>query len=363
MWQSAVRHIAVGLFFYTGVNGLPLAAYANCVPDPSARAVDNHAAAAWPRHEPSALRLDAQKISALDQILPAQYPRLRSLLIVRDKQLAYAYYRADLNEGSLHNVRSVTKSVLSSLVGVALKDKLWPHLQVPLAELISSWPKDQPSSAVTLAQLLSFTAGFDPATSGGTIAELLTGPTLERARGRSLVVAPGAQFFYSNMDSHLVSVALTQRTGKNAAAFAQDTLFAALGIQSFEWPQDREGHSMGASHLEMRSSDMAKLGQLWLQQGCWGGQQLLDSAYVKAAVQPQNAGGPPSNRPYGYLWWISKVPGTEVPSFYANGFGGQYVYVVPNWSLVVVATSEVVDATNDNTGPILIRHVFPAVRP
>ena len=75
------------------------------------------------------------------------------------------------------------------------------------------------------------------------------------------------------------------------------------------------------------------------------------------------AGGPPANRPYGHLWWISKVPGTEVPSFFAVGFGGQYIYVVPTWELVVVATSEVVDATNDNTGPILARHVLPAVRP
>ena len=341
----------------------PWAAQAQCAIDAAANAVDSAPAAVWPRGEPSALGLDAQKIATLDQLLPTQYPRLRSLLIVRNKQLAYAYHRADLSESSLHNVRSVTKSVLSSLVGVALNKKLWPGTQVTLAEMLPSWPQDQPSSQVSLAQLLSFTAGFDPATSGGTIAELLTDPTLERARGRSLVAAAGVQFYYSNMDSHLVSVALTQRTGKNAAAFAKDTLFAALGIQTFEWPQDREGHSMGASHLQLRSSDMAKIGLLWLQQGCWGGQQLLDPAYVKTALQPHSAGGPPSNRPYGYLWWISKVPGTEVPSFYANGFGGQYVYVVPSWSLVLVGTSEVVDATNDNTGPILIRHVFPVVRP
>ncbi|MFM8899888.1 MAG: serine hydrolase domain-containing protein [Burkholderiales bacterium] len=337
--------------------------HANCIRDNAAQAVDGRPGATWPRGEPSALRLDAQKIAALDQRLPSEHPRLRSLLIVRDKQLAYAYHRADLTESGLHNVRSVTKSVLSSLVGVALQDKLWPHLQVPLSELIASWPKGEPSSAVTLAQLLSLTAGFDPAASGGTIAELLTGPTLERARQRSLVATPGAQFVYSNMDSHLVSVALTERAGRNAAKLAQDTLFAALGIETFEWPQDRDGHNMGASHMQLRSSDMAKIGQLWLQQGCWGGRQLLDPAYVKAAVQPQSAGGPPSNRPYGYLWWISKVPGTEVPSFYANGFGGQYIYVVPDWSLVLVATAEVVDATNDNTGPILARHVLPAVRP
>ncbi len=341
---------------------LPGAVKANCMADASPQAVDSNPAAVWPRGDPSALRLDAQKLQALNQLLPEQHPRLRSLLIVRDKQLAYAYHRADLQADSLHNVRSVTKSVLSSLVGVALNKKLWPGTEVTLAELIQPGSPDPSSGRVTLAHLLSFTAGFDPEASTGSIHELLTGRTLERARNRRLVATPGTRFFYSNMDSHWVSVALTQRAGKNAAAFAQDTLFASLGIQTFDWPQDREGHSMGASELQLRSSDMAKLGLLWLQQGCWGGRQLLDAAYVSRALQPHSAGGPPSNRPYGYLWWISKVPGTEVPSYYANGFGGQYIYVVPSWSLVV-ATSEVVDTTNDNTGPILVRHVLPAVRP
>ena len=124
----------------------PWAAHAQCAIDAAANAVDSGPAAVWPRGEPSALGLDAQKIATLDQLLPTQYPRLRSLLIVRNKQLAYAYHRADLSESSLHNVRSVTKSVLSSLVGVALNKKLWPGTQVTLAEMLPSWPQDQPSS-------------------------------------------------------------------------------------------------------------------------------------------------------------------------------------------------------------------------
>jgi CubicO group peptidase (beta-lactamase class C family) len=360
--RSALFHCGVGAVFWLFAV-LPGAGHANCLNDESPNAVDSKPIAVWPRGDPAALRLDVQKLQVLNQLLPEQYPRLRSLLIVRDKQLAYAYHRADLQADSLHNVRSVTKSVLSSLVGVALNKKLWPGTEVTLAELIQAWPQNQPSGQVSLAQLLSFTAGFDPAASTGTIDELLNGPTLDRARNRHLVTVPGVQFFYSNMDSHLVSVALTQRTGKNAAAFAQDTLFASLGIQVFDWPKDRDGHSMGASHLQLRSSDMAKIGQLWLQQGCWGGQPILDPAYVSRALQAHSAGGPPSNRPYGYQWWISKVPGTQVPSYYALGFGGQYIYVVPSWSLVVVATAEVVDSTNDNTGPVLARLVLPAVKP
>jgi hypothetical protein len=92
-------------------------------------------------------------------------------------------------------------------------------------------------------------------------------------------------------------------------------------------------------------------------------QQFLSLAYVKTSVQPQSAGGLLRDRPYDHLWRVSKVPGTGMQSHHANVLGGQYICVVPSWSLMLVATSEVVDATNDNTGPILIRHVFPAVRP
>ncbi len=155
---------------------------------------------------------------------------------------------------------------------------------------------------------------------------------------------PGEVFRYDNPASDLLAAVLGKAVGERPAAFARQHLFAPLGIERTEWRVDEQGHDLGHRGLSLRTRDMAKLGQLFLQEGTWQGRQLVPRAYVLAATDRQNAGGPPVGLAYGYLWWVAPSAASR-QTFVASGFGGQILWVHAPLDLVVAVTSEVSEAS------------------
>jgi len=163
---------------------------------------------------------------------------------------------------------------------------------------------DTRTKEITLRQLLTMTAGFEgPADTVASYAAL--DDPVRTGMSRPLFAAPGQTFSYDNGSAHMVSAVLSRVTNSSASKFAEQHLFGPLGIERYRWPADRRGNNLGHNALALTTRGMAKLGQLHLQDGAWGGKQLLPMAYVRAATSKQNAGGPPVGLDYGYFWWVA----------------------------------------------------------
>lgn len=190
---------------------------------------------------------------------------------------------------------------------------------------------------------------------------MLSDDVVEASIGQPMAKEPGEEFNYNEGGSHLLSAVLTKTTGQSALAYAHENLFGPLGIDSapdatieadpanlqrferagFVWADDGRGHSMGGFGLKLTTRDMAKLGYLYLQDGRWEESQIVPRGYLRASTREQvetevetgygTAG-------YGYLWWTREVEGYR--AFYASGYGGQFIYVIPELDLVAVIVSE-----------------------
>lgn len=150
--------------------------------------------------------------------------------------------------------------------------------------------------------------------------------------------SPGEAFAYCGTNPSLLSIMITRKTGQSAEEYALDNLFKYLGISNYLWLQAYE-YSSGSYGLSLTSRDMAKLGLLYLRKGRWKDKQVVPAAWVEASTMEHIRTGYPltPGRGYGFLWWVGCFAGYD--SFYAFGYGGQYIAVIPALDMVVVITS------------------------
>jgi CubicO group peptidase (beta-lactamase class C family) len=258
------------------------------------------------------------------------------------------------------NIESVGKTILSTLIGIALGEGKLRSLDQTLGELLPAYATvmSPPVAAITLRQLLTMTSGLPPdegfyptifSTGQDWVAWILK---------RGLAGPPGT-FRYSSAGSHLLSAVLSHATGRSALDYAREKLFDPLGISTrpatevmvapgslddyeragFAWPTDPQGRYIGGGGQKLTARDMARFGQLWLQNGRWGDRQLVPSAWIQAA-QTDRVPVPASLRPaeaYGYQVWLGPADGHA--ALFAFGFAGQLIEMVPDLGLVVAVLS------------------------
>jgi CubicO group peptidase (beta-lactamase class C family) len=311
----------------------------------------------WPTSTPEAQGIDSNVLAdAMDSIRVRHIP-VHSLLIERHGTIVLDAYFSPFADNETHNVASVTKSVTSTLVGIALGEHRLADLNTSVLSLLPNAgnPTDDPRKArVTLANLLSMTSGLDCGAEGGRnfLQQMEHSPHWASfALARSETAEPGSTFDYCAGNMHLVSAVLTQTTGTSAAEFARRELFQPLGIEHAVWPSDADGVSHGFSDLKLQPRDMAKLGYLWLHNGVWEGQQIVPASYLADALTA-HANVEPGVQ-YGYGMWIYSGRGHAggPADFEANGDGGQRIAVVPADDMVIVTTGSGLDA-NDVTSLI-----------
>jgi CubicO group peptidase (beta-lactamase class C family) len=151
-----------------------------------------------------------------------------------------------------------------------------------------------------------------------------------------LLAEPGARMQYSTGNTHLLSAIITKATGKTTWQFAQETLAKPLGFSLAPWPRDPQGIYFGGNDMLMTPRQMLAFGELYLNRGRSGGRQLVPEQWIETSLVPRGRSNF-SEQMYGYGWWIRELAGQE--AFYAWGFGGQFIFVVPSLELVVVSTS------------------------
>lgn len=306
--------------------------------EPSSVSLAPEAGEGWKVSTPEAQGMDADVLAQAFRHIEKS-PELRtaySLLVVRNGFLVAEGYFGHGSRTKLNDVRSVTKSVTSLLAGIALEKGFFRGLDEPLARFLPEHvDSEDPRRAITLENLLTMRSGlrWDEHAHGD-----LDPTAMSRAVDSVRYVLqhpvsdePGQVFRYSTGDSQLLAAALRRATGETPARFAEKHLFAPLGITDFRWEAHRDGLSYGGMRLFLTARDMAKIGQMCLDRGVWEGRQVVPSRWIETSTRAHVRwrGGA-----YGYLWWV------RPEGYAAQGWGGQYVYVLPGPRLVVVLTAD-----------------------
>jgi CubicO group peptidase (beta-lactamase class C family) len=332
----------------------------------------------WPTSTPEAQGLNPVKLDSLVQEIRGgeTYPDVNSLLIIRNGFLVVEAYFHGYDAKTLHMVQSVTKSFTSALVGIAIEQGFIKGIHQRILDFFPDTASiknlDDRKRAIRIEDLLTMRTGTD------FYEREFGSPNFELNRlatgwdtyylNRPMISDPGTGFRYDTGGTVLLSAVLKNASGKHADEFADKYLFDPLGITKRFWIKNSEGypHSGGGLHLIPR--DMAKLGQLYLQKGIWEGEQVVPAEWIDESFKPYVIFNLPEDHPYkgyGYYWWILKIDPQDESKGYiytALGLWGQFIFVIPEYELVVTVNS---DARGPNEGhPIsfLYSHILPAVQ-
>lgn len=269
-------------------------------------------------------------------------PRLYSLIVAQRGSIVLERYFNGRRATSTANVKSVSKSVIAALVGIAADRKLL-SLNDPIGKYFPDLT-DPAKRAITVEDLLTMRSGLESTSSRNYGAWVQSRNWVRFALARPVVAEPGAQMIYSTGNSHLLSAILTKATGKSTLQFAQEALAKPLGFTLSPWMRDPQGIYFGGNEMVMTPHQMLAFGEMYRNGGMANGRQIVPKKFVDETFEPRGRSRI-SGREYGYGWWIrdmagpSTSPGTGRKAYYAWGFGGQYIYIVPGLDLTVVSTS------------------------
>ena len=266
-------------------------------------------------------------------------PRLNSLLVSwRGEQIVERYYHG-ARAGRATNIKSASKTVMSALVGIAVDRGLIASIDEPIAQY---FPKllgadaDEKKRAITVGDLLTMRSGLESTSNRNYGSWVSSSNWVRYALERPIVRDPGARMIYSTGNTHLLSAILTQVSG-STWKFAEEALAQPLGFALPRWPTDPQGIYFGGNDMELTPRQMLAFGELYLNGGRFEGKQVISEAWVRESLTPRTRSWRDTRRLYGYCWWIRELAGFR--TFYAWGYGGQFIFVVPDLELVAVTTS------------------------
>lgn len=301
----------------------------------------------WRVSTPEAHGLDPSRIRSCYQSAAA-LENIYSLLIVRDGELlGEAYFNGSRVDAATPSA-SVTKSITSALVGLALREGRLASLEQRLHEFFPEidWRSPDPRKAmITLRQVLQMRSGYPWEERDGYLAALFSQPSwIPRLGDFPLLGDPGTRFGYSNLTAHVMGIVVARATGQSLHEFAQSHLFGPVGMEVRGWPIDADGYYFGSGDAAFPPRSMAKFGQLYLDDGLWNGAAVLPPGWVEQSLEAysHNVYGSEildsiRGLGYGYLWWSASCGSRRVD--FAWGHGGQLIFVVRELDMVIVATA------------------------
>ncbi len=353
-------------------------AIAGCAPAPGAPQDAPWPTKGWATSTPEAEGLDAATLAALDrEFAGGTFGQVTGMLVVRhgkvvfEKSYAhdfdrlfqgrdqtrgpYNYYDPDWHpfyrHGPLHTMQSVSKSVTSALVGIAIRRGELPGVDARFLPYVDDFrlPDADPRRVdLTIKHLLTMTSGIkwdestvaytDPANSCAGMEK--SDDWIQFVLDQPMADTPGTTFVYNSGATELLAHLLKKVTGKQADEYATEHLFAPLGITDTYWKRTPLGLSDTEGGLYLTARDLAKIGYLYLHDGVWDGRRLLPEGWVKASTTPlvDTRPGQPRSRKYGYQWWVLPYGDGSRQAYAALGYGGQRLIVVPEHQLIAVFT-------------------------
>jgi CubicO group peptidase (beta-lactamase class C family) len=305
----------------------------------------------WPTQEwqattPEKQDMDGSVLERITRYVQDSRLEVDSVVVVRHGYIVYEkYFRAPWNKDRIHNIHSITKSVMGSLIGIAVQQGKIGSLN---DKMVDYFPNrtiqnlDERKKSVTLLNLITMKGGFDwsewtyPYTDprNPMIQALRSNDTVQFVLDRPMATKPGKTWEYNGGYSEIFSAIVTDRTGMNTLEFAKKNLFNPLGITRLVWRTDRQGLYDAAGGLSMTPRDMAKYGYLILNRGVWEGRQIVPADFVAQSIKTQTTFS--DNAGYGYhSWWTLPQDGY----YCASGVYGQEIYIVEKKDMVVVTTA------------------------
>ena len=267
-------------------------------------------------------------------------PRLHSLLVSRHGELLLERYYSGRGPDDLENVKSVSKSILSALVGIAIEQGILGGVDISVDRYFSelSSVESRPAKAgITLEDLLTMRSGLRTTSNRNYGTWVLSDNWVVSALRQPLEATPGQEMRYSTGNTHLLSAILTTASGRSTLEFAREVLAEPLGFELAPWPRDPQGIYFGGNDMRLTPRQMLAFGELYLNAGRRGERQIVPASWVDASLRPRSKSPHGEARYYGYGWWICTLAGYQVP--HAWGHGGQFIMLVPELDLVIVTTS------------------------
>jgi CubicO group peptidase (beta-lactamase class C family) len=272
-------------------------------------------------------------------------PRLHSLLVSSRGEIVLERHYRGTRADRPANIKSASKSVISALVGIAIDGGLIKGVSQPVHEFFPGvWtkPGDEEKRAITVEHLLMMQSGLQSTSSRNYGAWVRSANWVSHALSRPLIRPPGTDMDYSTGNSHVLSAILQKVSGSTTREFAQRFLAGPLGFTLSDWPRDPQGVHFGGNDMLMTPRQMLAFGELYLRNGMARSQRVVSSEWIRTSMIPRGRSRW-NDREYGYGWWIRELGGR--PTFYAWGYGGQFIFIVPSLELVVVTTSASAVAT------------------
>jgi CubicO group peptidase (beta-lactamase class C family) len=273
---------------------------------------------------------------------------LRSILIQQDGQLLGEVYFRNASASHPYNIKSASKSIITLLTGIAV-DQNHISLDETLADYFPEYFEANPDpqkEAITIRELLSMQAGLETTSFQNYGRWVISDNWAEFQLDQPLEEKPGGKMVYSTGISHLLSVIITKATETSTRSFANEHLFGPMNITVGGWDRDPQGYYMGGNNLAMTPRDLLKIGQMMLNEGSWKGERIVSKEWVEDSFRTYTR----SNfnpYDYGYMWWNRPVGVYQV--YFAWGFGGQYIFMIPELNATVVITSTLNGANQRRT--------------
>jgi CubicO group peptidase (beta-lactamase class C family) len=267
-------------------------------------------------------------------------PRIKSLLVNQNNELILERYFNGTGPNDQSNIKSVSKSVISALVGIAIQHGHINSIDQAIIEYFGEedWTNDNAlKKEITVENLLTMQSGLETTSNRNYGKWIASTNWVTFALQQPLQSAPGRLMEYSTGNTHLLSAILTKATGLNTLEFARKMLTEPLGFRLMSWPQDPQGIYFGGNDMEMTPNQMLLFGELYLNRGEANGRQIIPSEWIDDTLEHRAQSRRDRSRYYGYGWWMKEMAGHN--AHYAWGFGGQFIVIVPTLDLVVVTTS------------------------
>ena len=268
----------------------------------------------------------------------ASLPRLRSLLVSIGGEVIEERYFNGASARRSANLKSASKTIIAILVGIAIDRGYLEGVEQPITDFFPDELADAEAArrSITIEDLLTMRSGLETTSNRNYGRWVQSRHWVRHVLSRSLVARPGGPMIYSTGSTHLLSAILTRATGMSTLEFGRRHLARPLGITLPAWTRDPQGVYLGGNEMGLTPRAMLVVGDLFRRGGTGEGRQIISREWIREATIPRTRSRF-SRRQYGYGWWIRTLAGH--PTYYAWGYGGQFIFVVPDLDAVIVATS------------------------
>ena len=320
----------------------------------------------------------AKIVKLIKNILAGKFPNTHSVLLVKNGKLILEEYFYGNNRDDLHYLASATKSITSILVGISLDEEMLKNIDQNVYELFPDYEGTEwidKKYEINVRHLLSMASGIEwdenrPATDSrhDYFAMRRGGDWIRYVFNKNLVALPGQQFNYNGGLSALLGEIIRRTSGLNAEKFSEKYLFGPLGISHYNWLKYNDGSINTGGGLLLKPRDMAKIGQMMLNNGKYNGKKIVSEEWITEStdnyIVPKSF---PMGSGYGYQWWRGEtnINGRTIKTYFAQGLGGQFIFIVPSLKITAIFTSQLKDNFLGEFRPqvMMTEYIIPALLP